>query len=175
MAEVEIHTAHGASVDTFGQAVGIMVGVIGVLLAIVTILSHREHTAAVVHKTEANDQWAYYQAKKTREHTSQVGAALVTALATDPTRIAAAADKFTQDSQRYAREADDINKIAQARDAESRHAEDRAARFDLGEGFLELGLVMSSLYFLSHRRFFVALGSVAAVVGTVIGVMGFVA
>jgi hypothetical protein len=175
MAEVEIHTAHGAHADAFGQAVGILVGVIGILLAVVTILSHREHTAAVVHKTEANDQWAYYQAKKIREHTAQVGAGLLTALASDPEKVAAVAAKFTQDSERYAREADAISTVARDRDAESKHAEDRAIRFDLGEGFLELGLVMSSLYFLSRRRFFVALGGVAAAAGTVIGVMGFLA
>jgi hypothetical protein len=175
MAEVEIHTAHGAHADGFGQAVGILVGIIGILLAVVTILSHREHTAAVVHKTEANDQWAYYQAKKIREHTAQVGAALLNALAVDPAKVAAASGQFARDSERYAREAEAINAEARARDAESKHAEDRAARFDLGEGFLELGLVMSSLYFLSHKRFFVALGSTAAVIGTVIGVAGLLA
>jgi hypothetical protein len=175
MAEVEIHTAHGAHADAFGQAVGILVGVIGILLAVVTILSHREHTAAVVHKTEANDQWAYYQAKKIREYTAQVGAGLLTALASDPTKVAAVSGRLSQDSERYAREADQIGSVARDRDGESKHAEDRAVRFDLGEGFLELGLVMSSLYFLSHKRFFVALGGVAAAGGTVIGVMGLLA
>ena len=38
MAEVEIHTQHGQSTDTFGQRVGIVVGIIGILLSIVTIL-----------------------------------------------------------------------------------------------------------------------------------------
>jgi hypothetical protein len=175
MAEVEIHTAHGAHADGFGQAVGILVGIIGILLAVVTILSHREHTAAVVHKTEANDQWAYYQAKKIREYTAQVGAGLLSALTVDPAKSATASGKFTQDSERYAKEAEAISAEAHARDDESRHAEDRAARFDLGEGFLELGLVMSSLYFLSHKRFFVALGSTAAAIGTVIGIAGLLA
>lgn len=50
-----------------------MVGVIGILLAGVTIESHRAHTAAIVHKTEANDQWAFYQAKKIRGHLHEVG------------------------------------------------------------------------------------------------------
>jgi hypothetical protein len=175
MAEVEIHTGHGAQVDEFGQRVGILVGVIGILLSVVTILSHREHTAAVVHKTEANDQWAYYQAKKIREHSAQMGAAIVTALATDPSKTAAISGKFTQDSERYAKDADGIQAIARDRDAESKHAEGRAVRFDVGEGFLELGLVMSSLYFLSRRRFFVALGVIAAASGTIIGIMGFLA
>jgi hypothetical protein len=175
MAEVEIHTGHGGHTDAFGQAVGILVGIIGILLAVVTIMSHREHTEAVVHKTEANDQWAYYQAKKIREHSALIGAGIVNALASDPAKAAAVSGKFTQDSDRYAKEADEINKIARERDVESKHAEDRAARFDLGEGFLELGLVMSSLYFLSKRRFFVALGGTAALVGSIIGVLGFLA
>ena len=175
MAEVEIHTGHGDHSDSFGQAVGILVGIIGILLSIVTILSHREHTAAVVHKTEANDQWAYYQAKKIREHSAQVGAAIVTALAGDPAKVAAVSDKLTQDSERYAKDAEGIQTIARDRDSESRHAEERAMRFDLGEGFLELGLVMSSLYFLSRRRFFVLLGVIAAAGGTVVGVIGLLA
>jgi hypothetical protein len=175
MAEVEIHTAHGAHADAFGQAVGILVGVIGILLAAVTILSHREHTAAVVHKTEANDQWAYYQAKKIREHTAQVGVGLLTALAPDPSKVAAVGSKLTQDGERYAKDADAIQEVARDREAESKRAEDRALHFDMGEGFLELGLVMCSLYFMSKKRFFVALGSTAALVGTVIGVMGLLA
>lgn len=175
MAEVEIHTAHSASADAFGQRVGILVGIIGIILAVVTILSHREHTAAVVHKTEANDQWAYYQAKKIREHTAQVGLGILTGLAPDPSKAAAIASRFAAESASYAKDAEAIQKIARERDAESSHAEGRAVRFDLAEGFLELGLVMSSLYFLSHRRFFVALGGTAAAVGSVIGVLGLLA
>jgi hypothetical protein len=172
MAEVEIHTEHGPSADAFGQRVGIMVGVIGILLSIVTILGHREHTAAVVHKTEANDQWAYYQAKKIREHNAEIGAGLLKALAADPAKVGAFSAKLTQDSERYMKEAEEIRAIAQQRDEESKHAERRALRFDVGEGFLELGLVMSSLYFLSRKRFFVAFGAVGAVAGTFIGIIG---
>jgi uncharacterized protein DUF4337 len=174
MAEVEIHAGHhGVPPDPFSHTVGILVGVIGVLLSVVTILSHREHTAAVVHKTEANDQWAYYQAKKIRQHTAEIGAGLITALSTDSKKSDDIGAKFAADAARYATQADDIQHAAQQRDDESHHAEARAARFDLGEGFLELGLVMTSLFFLANRRFFVALGAVAAIAGSVIGVVGF--
>jgi hypothetical protein len=172
MAEVEIHTEHPHSADPFGQRVGIMVGIIGILLSIVTILAHREHTAAVVHKTEANDQWAFYQAKKIREHNAQIGATVLNALAADPAKIAASSAKLTQDSERYTKEAEDIRAAAQERDEESKHSERRGLRFDVGEGFLELGLVMSSLYFLSRKRFFVVFGGIGAVAGTIIGIIG---
>lgn len=169
MAEVEIHTGHDHRNDPFGQSVGILVGVIGILLSIVTILSHREHTAAVVHKTEANDQWAFYQAKKIRQHNQEIGATLLTALASDPARVAAPSATLTQQAERYAKEAEAIKKQAESWGEASERAERRALRFDLGEGFLELGLVMSSLYFLSRRRFFVAFGALAAAIGTLIG------
>jgi hypothetical protein len=172
MAEVEIHTGHGDSNDAFGQRVGIAVGIIGILLSIVTILGHREHNAAVVRKTEANDQWAYYQAKKIREHNAQIGAVLLNALAADPARVAGVSAKLTEDSGRYATEAEDIRSTAQRLDEESKHSERRALRLDVGEGFLELGLVMSSLYFLSRRRFFVVLGGIGAAAGTLIGAFG---
>jgi Ser-tRNA(Ala) deacylase AlaX len=172
MAEVEIHTGHEASNDAFGQRVGIAVGVIGILLSIVTILGHREHNAAVVRKTEANDQWAYYQAKKIREHTAQTGATLLNALAADPVKVASVSAKLSDDSARYAREGEDIRTLAQRLDDESKHSERRALRLDLGEGFLELGLVMSSLYFLSRKRLFVFLGGAGAVAGTLIGILG---
>ena len=112
MAEVEIHTSHAVHVDAFGQTVGILVGMIGIVLAIVTILSHREHTAAVVHKTEANDQWAYYQAKKIREHTSQVAVGILTGLAPDPSKAAAIISRFAAEGQGYAKDADAIEKTA---------------------------------------------------------------
>src|ERR1700761_8737335 len=123
MAEVEIHTGHhhGAPADPFAHSVGILVGIIGVLLSVVTILSHREHTAAVVHKTEANDQWAYYQAKKIRQHTAEVGAGLLNALSPDGKKGEEAAGRFTSDAARYASQAEEIQKDAQRRDEESHH------------------------------------------------------
>src|ERR1700691_760891 len=123
MAEVEIHTGHEGSTDAVGQGGGIAVGIIGVLLSVVTILGHREHNAAVVHKTEANDQWAFYQAKKIREHNAQIGATLLNSLAADPARVAAESAKLLQESQRYTSDAENIKAIASALDQESQHAE----------------------------------------------------
>lgn len=173
MAEVEIHTGHhGLEGDPWASKVGVMVGVIGILLAGVTIESHRAHTAAIVYKTEANDQWAFYQAKKIRGHLMDVGITVLNALGTDATRTQPAVEKLTTDSTRYNKDAEEIQSEAKRRDAESQLAERRALRFDLGEGLLELGLVLSSLYFLSKRKFFPLFGVLAALVGAVIGISG---
>ncbi len=172
MAEVEIHTGHGHADDEFGRRVGVMVGVIGIILAVVTILSHRAHTAAVIARTEANDQWSFFQSKKLRQHLAEIGSSLATALATEPSRVEGLVQKLNKDHDRYAHDAEDIQKEAQAREAASEHEERRGFRLDIGEGFLELGLVLSSLYFLSKRRLFPVLGGIAAVIGLGFGIAG---
>ena len=171
----EVHGGHVPSVegDKFGSTVGVVVAIIGIFLAGVTIESHRAHTAAIVHKTEANDQWAYFQAKKIRGHVSDVGLTLVNALSSDATRVASVTEKLKADAKHYEEDSEAAKKSAEEKEHETELAEHQATRFDLGEGFLELGLVLSSLYFLSHRKLFPALGFSSAFIGLIIGASGF--
>lgn len=170
MAEIEIHHGHGHDDDPLAKRVGIAVGVIGIVLAVTTIASHREHTAAVIERTQANDQWAYYQAKKVREHTSDVGAQLVRALGTDAAKTEAAGKAFDGARAKYQGDAKEIQEKAEHFDHASERAEFFALRFDLGEGFLELGLVLTSLYFLGRQKLFPIAGGLAAITGAVIAV-----
>lgn len=173
MSEMHGGHAHGIEGDKFGTMVGVVVAIIGILLAGITIESHRAHTAAIVYKTEANDDWAYLQAKKIRGHISDVGIQLINALSNDASRNAALVDKMKEDIKHYSEDADELKKEADEKDKESKHAEAQAVKFDLGEGLLELGMVLSSLYFLSKRKLFPALGFCAAAAGIVIGGYGF--
>ena len=170
MAEIEISAEAN---DPFGRRVGVMVAVIGIILAVVTIASHRAHTATVIAKTEANDQWAFFQAKKTREHLVDIGAGLATALGGERDNVRDLAKGYLKDRERYKAEADAIQIEARAKEAQSAAEERRALWLDVGEGLLELGLVLSSLYFLSKRRFFPLFGAIAALSGIVVGVAGF--
>ncbi len=170
MAELEVHVAHehAHAGDEFAKAVSVMVAIIGVVLAVVTIASHRAHTAAVIHRTEANDQWAYYQAKRTREHLTDIASQLASTLtAADPQKARDLAARYAQDRDRYNGQANAIQQEAKDREAASEREERRGLRLDVGEGFLELGLVLSSLYFLSKRKLFPTLGAGAAVVGII--------
>lgn len=173
MAEVEIHTGHGHEIDDFGRGVGVMVGVVGIVLALATISAHRAHSAAIITRTEANDEWSFYEAKKGREHLNDVAAELAEGLNSDPARVTAMITKFRADRDRYVHEAEEIFAKAKAREAECVHQEHRALRLDMSEGFLELGLVLSSLYFLSKRRFFPYFGAIAGSAGAVLFLWGF--
>ncbi len=170
MPEIEVTPEHAVDPDT--RRVGILVGVVGIFLSVVTIASHRAHTQAVIHRTESNDQWAFYQAKKIRENTSDVALTLLESLVPDPEKAAAQTHKLQSARDKYADDAKEIMKEAQAKDVKSELEEHRALRFDIGEGLLELGLVLCSLYFLARRSFFPIFGVIAAISGIALGISG---
>ena len=171
MAEIEVKPEHAADPNT--RRVGIMVGVVGILLSVVTIAGHRAHTQAVIHRTESNDAWAYYQAKKIREYTSEVTISVLQTLAADPAKTVAPVQKLNAARDKYAADAEKIQEDARRKDKETDVEEGRALRFDIGEGLLELGLVLCSLYFLARNGFFPVFGVLAAAAGTVMGIWGF--
>ncbi len=171
MPELEVTPEHAADPNT--RRVGILVGVVGILLSVVTIASHRAHTDAVIHRTEANDQWSYYQAKKIRENTEEVALSLVKSLGSDPAKADAVMPKLEAARAKYAADAEKIQEDAKAKDKETEKEEHRALFFDIGEGLLELGLVLCSLYFLARKVFFPVFGVLASLAGAILGVLGF--
>lgn len=171
MPEIEVSPEHAADPNT--RRVGLLVGVVGIFLSVVTIASHRAHTDAVIYRTESNDAWAYYQAKKIRESTSEIAVTMLHALSSEPAKIDAPVQKLEAARAKYAADAEKIQADARAKDDETKLEESRALRFDIGEGFLELGLVLCSLYFLARKAFFPVLGVLASIAGAALGVWGF--
>src|SRR5579871_5662425 len=80
MPELEIHHESGHAIDPIGQRVGVLAAVLAVLLAVVTIASHRTHTAAIIHKSDANDEWSHYQAIRVKYHNIELGENLIAIL-----------------------------------------------------------------------------------------------
>jgi Domain of unknown function (DUF4337) len=170
MPEIEVKPEHTADPNT--RRVGILVGVVGILLSVVTIASHRAHTGAVIHRTESNDEWAFYQAKKIREYSSDVTLTVLQTLSSDSAKIAAPVQKLQAARDKYASDAAKIQDDAHAKEDESKIEEHRALRYDIGEGLLELGLVLCSLYFLARKNLFPVFGIIASIAGTAMAVWG---
>jgi hypothetical protein len=170
MPEIEVTPEHAA--DPNSRRVGILVGVVGIFLSVVTIASHRAHTKAVIYRTEANDDWAYYQAKKIRENSTEVAATVLENLAADPAKIAGSLQKLQAAGKKYADDAVELQSNAKAKEDKTETEENRALRFDIGEGLLELGLVLCSLFFLARNPLFPVFGTLAAAVGIGLGIWG---
>jgi hypothetical protein len=170
MPEIEVTAEHAA--DPHTRRVGILVGVVGIFLSVVTIASHRAHTQAVIVRTESNDAWAFYQAKKIRANISDSAATLLESLAPDSAKAAQAEHKLEAARDKELGDTKDLENEARAKEQETNLEERRALRYDIGEGLLELGLVLCSLYFLARKSFFPIFGTLAAVAGVAMGVAG---
>jgi hypothetical protein len=173
MAELEIHNEHEHDADPLGRKVGIMASILAVLLAVVTIASHRTHTAAIIHKSGSNDKWSEYQATRVKLHTTEMGENMVHLLGAKGegsekmlADYEGQAAKYEDSSKKLRKDAEDADETAEA-------DEHRALRYDVGEGLLEIGLVLSSLYFISRKKMFPVLGIIAGIAGTAIAITGF--
>jgi hypothetical protein len=172
MAEIEIHHESEHKIDPMGQKVGVLAAVLAVALALVTISSHRTHTAAIMAKSSANDAWAHYQASRMKYHNLELGESLVKVFgAKGAPADAMLADNETQ-MAKYDKQAKDIQTEAEGDEHKGEAAEDRALRYDVGEGLLEIALVLSSLYFISRKLMFPVIGIVAGVGGILIALSG---
>jgi hypothetical protein len=172
MAELEIHHEHEHEKDPMGQRVGIMASILAVLLAVVTIASHRTHTAAIIHKSGSNDAWAHYQATRVKLHGVEMGENMVRVFGGKTETSEKILADYASQKTKYEAQSKEIQDEAKGDDESAEADEHRALRYDVGEGLLEIGLVLSSLYFISRKKLFPVIGGIAAVAGTVIAVTG---
>ena len=172
MPELEIHHESEHAIDPMGQKVGVLAALLAVALAVVTIASHRTHTAAIIHNSQGNDAWAHYQATRVKYHNLELGESLMAIIdakgdAADKMRADTAAQK-----KKYEAQGKEIQAEAQQDEERSEADEHRALRYDFGEGLLEIGLVLTSLYFISHKIMFPVMGLAAGTGGAVIAITG---
>lgn len=156
------HAAHNPSM----APVSLTMAIVAVLVAVVSLLGHRAHTEEVVLQNKSSDQWAYYQAKNIRRHTDEVFADLTaTMAATDAQKAAQLHEKYQAEAEKYRADQKNIDAEARQFEQESEHERNRANRYDLGEVFLEIGLVVTSITLLSGRRAFWYSGMVMGAMG----------
>jgi len=171
MAELEIHHEVEGH-DPAGKIIGVVASVLAVLLAIVTIVSHRAHTEAVLLKANANDQWAYYQSKRIKFHSIELGEDLISVLGSGE-KAEKLLKKYEGDKEKYTKDSEKAKKDAEETTAEASHIEDKALYFDFGEGLLEIGLVLTSLFFIARSKIFPVVGITAGAVGVAVAVLGY--
>jgi len=166
--ELQEHAEHAAH-DPSMAPVSLTMAILAVLVAVVSLLGHRAHTEEVVLQNKASDQWAYYQAKNIRRHTDELFADLTSTMAAnDAQKATQLHEKYQAEADKYRDQQKDIDAEARKLEQETQHERRRADRFDLGEVFLEIGLVITSITLLSGRRAFWYSGMVMGAIGIVV-------
>ena len=172
MAELEIHHDSEHSIDPAGQRVGVLAAVLAVLLALVSISSHRTHTEAIMRKSAANDAWEHYQSTRIKYHNLELGESLVHVFGSKGESAEKMLADYAGQKKKYDQEGKQIEEEARQADEAAERAERRGLRYDIGEGLLEIALVLSSLYFISRKKMFPVIGVVAGVIGAAAAVSG---
>ena len=172
MPELEIHHEAENAIDPTGQRVGVLAAVLAVALAIVTISSHRTHTDAIIHKSTANDKWAQYQSTRVKYHSLELGENLVDIVGANGERANRMLADYKRQKAKYEKEGKEIMGEARRADEAAETSENRALRFDFGEGLLEIALVLTSLYFISHKKMFPVIGVIAGIAGGALALVG---
>jgi Domain of unknown function (DUF4337) len=180
--ELHEHAEHGREHPDLAP-VTLTMAVLAVLVATVSLLGHRTHTEEIILKGEeivlqnkVTDQWAYYQAKNIRRHNDEFFVDLTAVVpGKDADAVAKLHEKYQAEADHYKDEQKDLDKEARQTENEAkltRHETDltrrKADRFDLGEVFLEIALVITSITLLSGRRIFWHLGLLFGAAGIVI-------
>jgi hypothetical protein len=117
--EIE-HAAH--TKDPFSGRIAVMTAIFATLGAGMGYMAGATQNAALLHKneaairrTEASDQWNFYQAKSSKQNLAELGGVLASG---------ADAERYRSEVDRYKKEKVDIEKEARALEAKSKAAED---------------------------------------------------
>lgn len=167
------HHAHIDQRDKVGIRVGIQASILAILLSAFTIAAHRAHTETIILQDKANNEWSHYQAKRIRDYQLEINAELINLISSNNPNAKKIVTDYNQKHAEYKNELTEIKNEAESASKESLLQQKKATYFDLAEGVLEISLVLSSLYFISRKKFFPIIGFLFGVSGTITGLIGF--
>lgn len=172
LSELQENAEHGRENPSLAP-ISVTMAILAVCVAVVSLMGHRSHTEELLMQNRATDQWSYYQAKNIRRNNYEMGVDLLALVEfKDKEQAAKVREKYQAQAERYTKEQDEIEKEAKEDENESAKAERKADRFDLGEVFLEIALVITSLALLTKNRLWWLLGIVGGVCGLGIALSG---
>jgi Domain of unknown function (DUF4337) len=160
--EIQEHVQHAR--NSFDKTVAGTMAVIGALLAIVSVAGQHYTTEELLLQQRASDQWAYYQAKSIRRFISRTTSDTVSQINGDPSLV----KKYDAAEQKYKTDGEEITREAQKLEKESQEHARQANRYHLGEVFLEIAIVFSSLSILMKRPLLFAGAVGSAIAGAIL-------
>ena len=155
--------------EPFDKVVAGTMAIVAAVLAMVSVLGLHFISEKLLNQQKNSDQWAFYQAKNIRRYSAQVASDLLIQAKAGPEVTA----KYAKDIARYDKDMEGIQEKAKEyekeRDVDSRRAE----RLHIGEVFLEVAIVLSSLAILTKRKLWYIAGTISALVGLVVAASAF--
>ena len=168
---------HEAQKGGLGQRIAIFTAVLATVGAVVSFLGgHTQNEAlyykneAVLKKTQASNQWNYYQAKSMKQNLAEFAAGL----ANDPAK----AEKYQAEAKRYAEEKKEIQGAAEKLEKESAAFSARAEKalhphemLAISMTLLQIAIALASITVLTKKSWLLWGAGFAAFAGVVTGIV----
>jgi len=156
---------HGG--DPFSGRIAVMTAIFATLGAMMGYMAGHTQSDALIYKneaairrTEASDQWNYYQAKSSKQNLSELGAVLTTG---------ADQERLRGEIERYKKEKGDIEKDARKLEAQSKEAEEKSEaamhehhRWAQSTTLIQVSIAMAAITLLTRNRWLQWLSYAAA-------------
>ena len=170
------HAAHSA--DPFAGRIAVMTAILATIGALFGYMAGATQNDALmfkneaaIRKTEASDQWNFYQAKSSKQNLAELGAALATG---------EQQARYLKEIDRYKKEKEDIMVDAKKLEAASRVAEEKSEaamhnhhRWAQAMTLIQIGIALAAITILTrHKAMGVASLSVAGA-SVVLGALAF--
>ena len=168
---------HEAQKGGLGQRIAIFTAILATVGAIVSYYGgHTQNEAlyykneAVLKKTEASNQWNYYQAKSMKQNLAEFAATL--------TADAAKAEVFKAEAKRYSDEKAGIRKDAEKFEAESAAFNKKAEgalhpheKLAMSMTLLQIAIALASITVLTRKEWLLGGAGIAALAGVATGII----
>ena len=164
--EVE-HAAHSA--DPFAGRIAVMTAILATIGALFGYMAGATQNDALMFKneaairrTEASDQWNFYQAKSSKQNLAELGATLTTG---------EQQARYQKEVERYKKEKDEIMVDAKKLEEASKHAEEKSEasmhnhhRWAQAMTLIQIGIALAAITILTRNKAmgFAALGVAGA-------------
>jgi len=174
--QIEQAAEHG-STDRFSARIAVTTAILATVGALMSFAGGDTQAKAQIYKnnaaikkTEANDQWAYYQAKGNKQNLAELGATLVN----QPEKI----EFYKSETERYKKEKAEIKVVGDQLEAESKSWDERSEvqmhvhhRWALAATAMQIAIALSAIAILTRRDWLVYGVYAVAAIGAVFGAL----
>jgi hypothetical protein len=186
--EYEVHGPHDHAVehpghhdaDPFASRMAVITAILATIGALLAYQSGNSENLALyykneaaIKKTEASNQWNYYQAKGEKENLAELGAALSTPNSEARTKFLADVDKYKQQKEPIRAKAEAIEKEVADSDAKSEALLHGHHRWAQATTLIQVAIALCAITLLTRKNWLRNLSFLVAGAGVITGVMAF--
>lgn len=174
------HASGGAPADPFAGRIAVMTAVLATVGAIFSYqggstegLALFYKNEAAIRKTEAANQWSYYQAKGEKQNLAELGAALTAADPKANAKFSADVAKYAQQKTGIRAQAEALEKTVAQADADSERQLHLHHRWAQATTLTQIAISLAAITLLTRRRWLLGAALGVAGLGAIVGAAAF--